>query len=227
MITGDPRLTFVQLGKISTGIFKNLRFFLNRKGLIPMNEREAGATTPQAGYVVAQVSNLLYRRLPVGRPCVRVVDRRAASGLPSWRRASRPAVEPGFPLPAIAPRRRDGGSPAEKPPASGATLRFSDRLRQSTVGPGAQHVAQTVCLLYRRLAVGRPPAKPKSFGIGAPCGLETRDTADWKSALRHTRDWTMKYPGYAVNAPNRARISSSTSAALASVWAISSRSNFR
>ncbi len=39
--------------------------------------------------------------------------------------------------------------------------------------PGAQLVAQTVCLLYRRLAVGRPSAKPKSFGIGEPCRLET------------------------------------------------------
>jgi hypothetical protein len=27
MITGDPQLNFVQLGNISTGIFKYLRFF--------------------------------------------------------------------------------------------------------------------------------------------------------------------------------------------------------
>jgi len=39
-------------------------------------------------------------------------------------------------------------------------------------------VAQVSNLLYRRLPVGRPSAKPKSFGMGEPCGLETRDTAD-------------------------------------------------
>ena len=39
-------------------------------------------------------------------------------------------------------------------------------------------VAQISNLLYRRLPVGRPPE------VSSACGLEIRDTADWKSALR-------------------------------------------
>ncbi len=38
-------------------------------------------------------------------------------------------------------------------------------------------VAQVSNLLYRRLQVGR------LYRLGCICGLEIRDTADWKSAL--------------------------------------------
>ncbi len=37
-------------------------------------------------------------------------------------------------------------------------------------------VAQVSNLPYRRLLVGSPPAQPKSFGIGEPCPLETRES---------------------------------------------------
>jgi hypothetical protein len=45
-------------------------------------------------------------------------------------------------------------------------------------------VAQVSNLLYRRLPVGRVLAKPATRQTRGACGLEIRDTADWKSALR-------------------------------------------
>ena len=48
-------------------------------------------------------------------------------------------------------------------------------------GHPSPNVAQVSNLLYRRLRVGRP------FASGGVCGLEIRDTADWKSALRDAR----------------------------------------
>ena len=51
---------------------------------------------------------------------------------------------------------------------------------------GASVVAQVSNLLYRRLPVGGPFVC--AVDRRAVSGLETRDTADWKSALRHTRD---------------------------------------
>ena len=51
-----------------------------------------------------------------------------------------------------------------------------------TALPGSRGcVAQVSNLLYRRLLVGRP------YLLGRICGLEIRDTADWKSALRLPR----------------------------------------
>jgi len=62
-----------------------------------------------------------------------------------------------------------------------ARSRESARASQT---PGAgTGVAQVSNLLYRRLPVGRPPVKPATPEIRG-CGLEIRDTADWKSALR-------------------------------------------
>jgi hypothetical protein len=45
-------------------------------------------------------------------------------------------------------------------------------------------VAQVSNLLYRRLPVGRPWANARVLKTYSGCGLETRDTADWKSALQ-------------------------------------------
>jgi hypothetical protein len=51
------------------------------------------------------------------------------------------------------------------------------------------YVAQVSNLLYRRLPVGRLCL------FGRICGLEIRDTADWKSALRLPVGTPMKHPG--------------------------------
>ena len=45
-------------------------------------------------------------------------------------------------------------------------------------------VAQVSNLLYRRLPVGRPCTIPAPRYCSPACGLEIRDTADWKSALQ-------------------------------------------
>ena len=50
--------------------------------------------------------------------------------------------------------------------------------------PRPANVAQVSNLLYRRLPVGRLRAKRASPEVRGGCGLEIRDTADWKSALR-------------------------------------------
>jgi hypothetical protein len=63
-----------------------------------------------------------------------------------------------------------------------ARSRESARTPQ-TLG-AATGVAQVSNLLCRRLPVGRPSAKPAASKICGVCGLEIRDTADWKSALR-------------------------------------------
>jgi len=66
--------------------------------------------------------------------------------------------------------------------------------------------------------VARPPAKPKSFGIDEPCGLETHDTADWpplkklwpgrQSALLWLRlRRSAKYPGYNISIIRRSSAS--------------------
>ena len=44
-------------------------------------------------------------------------------------------------------------------------------------------VAQIFNLLYRRLAVGRVLGSRPRWKVGAACGLQIRDTADYKSAL--------------------------------------------
>ena len=45
-------------------------------------------------------------------------------------------------------------------------------------------VAQVSNLLYRRLPVGRTSKEVVALETHRGCGLETRDTADWKSALQ-------------------------------------------
>jgi hypothetical protein len=45
-------------------------------------------------------------------------------------------------------------------------------------------MAQVSNLPYRRLPVGRLFVVPCALKTGAAGGLEIRDTADWKSALR-------------------------------------------
>jgi hypothetical protein len=50
---------------------------------------------------------------------------------------------------------------------------------------GLPGVAQVSNLLYRRLPVGWPWQGVARPGVRDVCGLEIRDTADWKSALQH------------------------------------------
>jgi hypothetical protein len=45
-------------------------------------------------------------------------------------------------------------------------------------------VAQVSNLPYRRLPVGRAPTNSTALELRETCGLEIRDTADWKSALQ-------------------------------------------
>ena len=45
-------------------------------------------------------------------------------------------------------------------------------------------VAQISNPLYRRFPIGRPSPRPTRLNFPGVCGLKTRDTADWKSALR-------------------------------------------
>jgi hypothetical protein len=56
-------------------------------------------------------------------------------------------------------------------------------LPRATQGDTA-FVAQVSNLLYRRLPVGRTCDIPATLEPSSACGLEIRDTADWKSALQ-------------------------------------------
>ena len=60
----------------------------------------------------------------------------------------------------------------------------SARQPKTTSPPRSGNVAQVFNLLYRRLPVGRRWAKPAGLEFRGACGLEIRDTADCKSALR-------------------------------------------
>src|SRR5437667_8322512 len=59
-------------------------------------------------------------------------------------------------------------------------------MRQTSVhGPvGEQSVAQVSNLLYRRFPIGRSLRGSARSVTCSVCGLEIRDTADWKSELR-------------------------------------------
>jgi predicted RNase H-like nuclease len=59
---------------------------------------------------------------------------------------------------------------------------------------GQQPVAQISNLLYRRLPVGWPPANLETPEFSAASGLEIRDIAGWKPALRPdgTRSFDMR-----------------------------------
>jgi len=89
-------------------------------------------------------------------------------------------------------------TPLPGPPAPNSALRtqsapaeFLARIFHSLrAGPGSGGcVAQVSNLLYRRLPVGR------LYLLGRICGLEIRDTADWKSALRLPVGETREIPG--------------------------------
>src|SRR6266508_697284 len=49
---------------------------------------------------------------------------------------------------------------------------------------GGRSVAQISNLLYRRIPFVRPSDNSATQEVSKSCGLEIRDTADWKSALR-------------------------------------------
>src|ERR1041385_2970776 len=68
--------------------------------------------------------------------------------------------------------------------AEGCRRRCSGRLGAADNRRG---VAQISNLLYRRLPVGRLSVGPGLQNYSMRCGLEIRDAADWKSALRVTR----------------------------------------
>jgi len=67
-------------------------------------------------------------------------------------------------------------------PASANSLWFGV-FGGSCKGRQREIVAQVSNLLYRRLPAGRTVARENAFGPRPACGLEIRDTADWKSAL--------------------------------------------
>jgi hypothetical protein len=58
-------------------------------------------------------------------------------------------------------------------------------MKSITIRTGA--VAQTSSLPYRRFAIGRASDRPRASHPHSASGLETRATADWKSALRLPR----------------------------------------
>jgi hypothetical protein len=149
---------------------------------------------------VAQVSNLLYRRLPAGsawkqpvRPDVRDVCGLEIRDTADWKSA----LQRQSALPDVAQvsnllyRRLPVGSAWKQPARPNArggcgleirdTADWKSALQRQSALPD---VAQVSNLLYRRLPVGsawKEPVRPNARGV---CGLEIRDTADWKSALR-------------------------------------------
>ncbi len=58
-------------------------------------------------------------------------------------------------------------------------------------------VAQVSNLLYRRFPIGRAWRCGERWIVRGACGLETRDTADWKSALRRGVVTLDRYPALA------------------------------
>src|SRR6266545_6286256 len=58
-------------------------------------------------------------------------------------------------------------------------------------------VAQISNLLYRRIPFGRPSDQSETQEVSRADGLEIRDTADWKSALRSVGTRALnRYPGW-------------------------------
>ena len=90
----------------------------------------------------------------------------------------------------------DGPSPFAKcigdepsPPRSILPMKSSicDRAQYSMwLVPGLAFVAQVSNLKYRRFPIGRALPVQAPQNAHSTCGLKTRDTADWKSALRYT-----------------------------------------
>jgi hypothetical protein len=100
--------------------------------------------------------------------------------LKSWRSRGKPvedsvAVSPAF---CFGPR-------FPVPPRIFPRCRFRSVLGSETCGRGTEcFVAQICNLLYRRIAFGRPLTFPTPSPMTAAGGLQIRDTADYKSALR-------------------------------------------
>src|SRR5438093_3503537 len=82
--------------------------------------------------------------------------------------------------PTFPPRRHRVKRGALRFPCSNFRWSFCPGLH---VDGGPMIVAQISNLLYRRFLIGRASQRLTRLKFQGACGLQTRDTADWKSAL--------------------------------------------
>ncbi|MEY2409911.1 MAG: hypothetical protein QOF48_2581 [Verrucomicrobiota bacterium] len=166
--------------------FKPRRFVIHRKRrqcarvqFLPLDRSPYGLGHPLEAPMVDGL--ICYHRCRIWNRSRLVCRRHLACHMPSWDGLCQPHVLFGFvsiPPWVSFPVRAKRLKPLQK-----AAGNHTPCITNLLVG-AISHVAQTSSLLYRRLPVGRCVIILAQKATPSACGLEIRDTADWKSALQ-------------------------------------------